>query len=77
MLDHGGPAHRVIKCPGKPGDSTGRQPGRFKELEGNIADVQAKLAEEVDFRETARLRVMLEKLEALLAVLEADSAGQE
>ena len=67
MLNHGGPEP----------DPTGKarhsaNAGRFQELEANIADVQAKLVQATTPDEIAKLRVMLTKLEAILAGLQED-----
>lgn len=67
MLDRGGPspAERNRKC--------GRAPlGRFQELEGNIADVKAKLAEATDAADIARLGQMLSKLQSILGKLQME-----
>ena len=65
MLNHGGPAENERKTKGASGDF-----GRFKELEGNIASIEAKLAVEKDPDEVAKLQAMLDKLEAVLAKLQ-------
>lgn len=65
MFDHGGP-ERLGK--NKPCGVSARS--RFQELEGSIADLQAKLAVEQDPQELAKLRVMLSKLEAIMAALQ-------
>ena len=67
MLNHGGPTRARKDAKQGRGDLP-----RFKELEANIATIQANLAMEKDPKEVAKLRVMLEKLEAILAKLEAD-----
>lgn len=61
-LDHGGLPQPEKLC--KEGLS------RFKELEGNIETIRAKLAQETDPREATRLRVKLGKLKSLLDRLE-------
>jgi hypothetical protein len=61
-LNHGAP-ERVRKCP--PSDRT-----RFQELEGNIATIEARLADETDPDQLAKLKTMLAKLEDLLARLQ-------
>jgi len=65
-LDHG----CREACPQKHGRAS---PGlsRFQELEANIAAVKAKLAVERDAERVARLQIMLDKLEAILAKLKA------
>ncbi len=66
MLDHGGPE--------SPRRGKGRAPDelrRFKELEANIAVVEARLADAKDPQEIARLKAMLGKLETILAKLNA------
>ena len=60
-LNHGAP-ERAKKCP--PSDRT-----RFRELEGNIASIEARLADEADPDQIARLKTMLAKLEDILARL--------
>jgi hypothetical protein len=63
-LNHGAPERvRVRKCP--PSDRT-----RFQELEGNIATIEARLADETDPDQIAKLKTMLAKLEDLLARLQ-------
>ena len=64
-LNHGGPEQAATPAKHDSGDT-----GRFKELEGSIASLQAKLAIATDAEEIARLQAMLAKLEALLAKLE-------
>lgn len=66
MLNHGGPAPSSERM--KHRAATG---SRFKELEANIAVIEAKLAAETDVREIDKLKTMLTKLEGILAELEA------
>jgi len=66
-LNHGGPTRSR-----KDARQKREELPRFKELEANIATIQANLAIEKNPKEVAKLRGMLEKLEAILAKLEAD-----
>ena len=67
MFDRGGPER-----PGKNKPCGASARSRFQELEGNITDLQAKLAVEQDPQELAKLRVMLSKLEAIMAALQEE-----
>jgi len=64
MFDHGAPATDLSR---KHAYASGP---RYQELENNITVLEAKLAGEQDPDEVAKLRLMLEKLEALLVRLE-------
>ncbi len=64
-LNHGGPEE-----PRKARRPRAGAPPRFGELEGSIADLEAKLAAEQDADESARLEAMIAKLRGLLAKLE-------
>jgi beta-lactamase regulating signal transducer with metallopeptidase domain len=65
MLNHGGPTPSVRVPKHERGELS-----RFHELESQIAQIEARLAIEADAEEAARLKIMLAKLENILAELE-------
>jgi len=67
MLDHGGPEPSEQQ-----GKGCGMSRSRFQELDGNIADVEARLAEATDSAEIARLERMLARLQGIMAKLQAE-----
>jgi hypothetical protein len=64
MLNHGAPDR-----PSKPGSFPPDEGQRYREIEGKIAAIEAKLAATTDPAELARLQTMLDKLETILAKL--------